>query len=190
MVATRYHAHFNPDEYLELEQLSPIKHEYLQGQVIAMAGASKAHVIITGNLSAVLINHLRGSGCLAYAADMKVRVRDRNAFYYPDLVVTCDDRDKSATDDFVLYPKLIIEILSGTTAAFDRGDKFADYQTLDSLQDYVLIHQDQILVERFSRDEDNLWSPTIYRQGDLLKFPSITFTGAVDDLYENLDQLA
>ncbi|NJN62942.1 MAG: Uma2 family endonuclease [Coleofasciculaceae cyanobacterium RL_1_1] len=189
MIANRHHAHYSPAAYLELERLSPIKHEYLQGQVIAMAGASKAHAIITGNLTALLTRHLRGTRCLAFASDIKVRLNDRNAFYYPDLVVTCDDRDRDADDDALRHPTLIVEVLSKTTAAFDRGDKFADYQTLDHLQEYVLIHQDQILVEIFRRQTVNLWSPTVYRSGDRLEFPSLNFSCAIEDLYENLDQL-
>jgi Uma2 family endonuclease len=93
MTTIKSHAYFTPEEYLEIERISPIKHEYLQGQMVAMAGASKAHAIITGNLSALLVNHLRGTECLAYATDMKVRLPALNLFYYPDLSVTWDQRD-------------------------------------------------------------------------------------------------
>ena len=145
MSVSRSHAYFTPQEYLEIEQISPIKHEYLQGQMVAMAGASKIHVIIAGNLSALMVNHLRGSGCISYANDMKVRLPDLNCFYYPDLAITCDDRDRNNQEDFILYPKLIIEVLSDSTEAFDRGDKFSDYQTIAALEEYVLVHQKQIL---------------------------------------------
>jgi Uma2 family endonuclease len=121
MTVSKNHAYFTPEEYIEIERVSPIKHEYLQGQMVAMAGASKAHVIITGNLSALLVNHLRGTDCIAYASDMKVRLPALNLFYYPDLAVTCDDRDRRSDEDFILYPKLIVEILSDSTEAFDRG---------------------------------------------------------------------
>ena len=92
MTASKSHAYFTPEDYLAIERISPIKHEYLQGQLVAMAGASKARVIITGNLSALLVNHLRGTGCLSYTSDMKVRLPVLNLFYYPDLAVTCDER--------------------------------------------------------------------------------------------------
>lgn len=186
---TSAHAYFTPEGYLELERLSPIKHEYLQGQVVAMAGASKAHVIITGNLSALLNTHLRGSGCLTYATDMKVRVPALNLFYYPDLAVTCDERDLNAEEDFILHPKLIIEVLSDTTEAFDRGDKFADYKAIAELEEYVLVHQQQVLVEQFQRRTDNLWVPKAYRAGDTLELSSVSVTCPIAALYENLAQL-
>ncbi len=189
MTISKSHAYFTPKDYLEIERISPIKHEYIQGQVLAMAGASKAHAIITGNLSALLVNHFRGKGCIAYATDMKVRLPSLNLFYYPDLVVTCDRRDLIADQDFVLYPKLIIEVLSDSTEAFDRGDKFADYKLIPELEEYLLIHQQQILIEQFSRQSSDLWVPRIYRAGDKIEFSSIEFSCDISTLYENISQL-
>ncbi|MEM1250898.1 MAG: Uma2 family endonuclease [Cyanobacteria bacterium P01_H01_bin.21] len=189
MAFSKNYAYFTPDEYLEIERVSPIKHEYLQGQIVAMAGASKAHVIITGNLSALLVNHLRGSGCISYAVDMKVRLPELNLFYYPDLAVTCDERDRTSDEDFILHPKLIIEVLSDSTEAFDRGDKFSDYKSIPGLEEYVLVHQKQILVERFQRKSDNLWLPQVCRAGEPVVFESVGIEIAIADLYENLQQL-
>jgi Uma2 family endonuclease len=189
MTVGKNHAYFTPEDYLELERISPIKHEYLQGQMVAMAGASKAHVIITGNLSAQLVNHLRGTGCISYATDMKVRLPTVNLFYYPDLAVTCDDRDLISNQDFIVHPKLIIEVLSDSTEAFDRGDKFADYKTVVELEEYILIHQNQILVEQFVYKSQNLWLPQIYRAGDIIRLTSINFTCPIEALYENITQL-
>ncbi len=182
--------YFTPEDYLEIERLSPIKHEYFQGQLVAMAGASKAHVIIVGNLWALLVNHLRGSGCLAYASDMKVRLPTLNLFYYADLAVTCDERDRASDDAFILHPKLIVEVLSDSTEAFDRGEKFANYKAITELEDYILIHQNQRLVEHFQRKSDNLWVPQIYRAGSRLEGPSLGFSCSIAALYENLDRLA
>ncbi|NJL84859.1 MAG: Uma2 family endonuclease [Leptolyngbyaceae cyanobacterium SM1_1_3] len=189
MTAPKSHAYFTPEEYLEIERFSPIKHEYLQGQMVAIAGASKAHVIITGNLSALLVNHLRGTECIAYATGMKARLSALNLFYYPDLAVACDNRDRSSDKDFVLYPKLIVEVLSDSTEAFDRGNKFADYKSNPMLEEYVLIHQKQILVEQFQRKSDSLWIPQICRSGDTIKFVSIGFASAIEVLYENIARL-
>ncbi len=196
MTVSKSHAYFTPEDYLEIERLSPIKHEYLQGRMVAMVRASKAHVIITGNLSALLVNHLRGTGCIPYTADMKVRLPALNLFYYPDLAVTCDDalakpleENRRSDEDFILHPKLIIEVLSDSTEAFDRGDKFADYKSNPAFAEYVLIHQKQILVERFQRKSDNLWVPKIYSTGDTIEFASIGFTCAIEALYENIAQL-
>jgi len=149
MPLVQRHTDYTPEDYLAIERISPIKHEYIQGQLVAMAGASKAHVIIVGNLSALLVNHLRGTGCVPYATDMKVRLPELNIFYYSDIAVTCDERDRIFSEDFILHPKLIIEVLSDSTEAFDfpsetlreRGDKFADYKTIPELEEYVLIHQ-------------------------------------------------
>jgi Uma2 family endonuclease len=189
MTLSKSHAYFTPDEYLEIERISPVKHEYLQGQIVAMAGASKAHVIITGNLSAQIVNHLRGGGCISYATDMKVRLSSLNLFYYPDLAVTCDDRDLLSDEDFILHPKLIVEVLSNSTEAFDRGDKFAHYKTIPEFEEYVLIHQKQILLERFERQSDRLWIPQIYQTGDTIDFSSIGFSCPIEALYENIAQL-
>jgi Uma2 family endonuclease len=189
MTVSKNHAYFTPEDYLEIEHVSPIKHEYIQGQMVAMAGASKAHVIITGNLSALLVNHLRGTGCIAYITDMKVRLPLLNLFYYPDLAVTCDERDQVSEQDYILYPKLIIEVLSDSTEAFDRGDKFADYKSILEFEEYILIHQKQILVEKFTRKTNNLWIPHICQVGDNIEFGSIEFSCAISDLYENINQL-
>jgi Uma2 family endonuclease len=189
MTASKSHAYFTPEDYLEIERISPVKHEYIQGQILAMAGASKAHVIITGNLSAQLINHLRGSGCLAYANDMKVRLPHLNIFYYPDFAITCDRRDRISGEDFILHPQVIIEVLSDSTAAFDRGDKFADYQTIPELKEYLLIHQKQVLIESYQRQSNNLWIPHIYQAGDLIAINSINFSCPIEILYENLEIL-
>ena len=190
MTLSQRHAYFTPEDYLEIERVSPIKHEYWQGQMVAVAVASKAHVLITGNLSALLVNHLRGTGCLAYAVDMKVRLPALDLFYYADLAVTCDDRDRTSTEDFILHPKLIVEVLSDSTEAFDRGDKFSDYKSIPELEEYVLVHQKQVLLERFQRKSDNLWVPQIYRAGDRMTFNSIGLTCPIADLYENIAQLS
>jgi Uma2 family endonuclease len=189
MTASKSRAYFTSEEYLEIERLSPIKHEYIDGQVLAMAGATKAHVMITGNLSGLIREHLRGTACISYATDMKVRLPAARLFYYPDLAVTCDEADKNSHEDFILHPKLLIEVLSSSTEAFDRGDKFADYKTIAEFEEYLLVHQNQVLVERFQRRSDNLWIPTIYRSGDTIEMTSIGFSCPIADLYENLAQL-
>jgi Uma2 family endonuclease len=183
------HPYFTPDQYLELERVSLIKHEYIQGQMVAMAGASKSHVLIVGNVSAMLVNHLRGSNCFAYATDMKVRLPALNTFYYPDLAVTCDERDRTSNEDFIKHPKVIIEVLSDSTETFDRGDKFADYKTIDELEDYFLVHQMQILVEHFQRRSSNLWLPTVYGAGQVIECASCNFSCAIEDWYRGLEQL-
>ncbi|WP_431193322.1 Uma2 family endonuclease [Trichocoleus desertorum] len=138
MAANSRGSYVSPEAYLVGEDNSPVKHEYRGGQIYAMAGASNAHVLIAVNLATTLRTHLRGKGCLTFASDTKVHIQAINTYHYPDVIVTCDERDRSFSD-FVRYPCLLVEVLSDTTEAFDRGDKFADYRQLESLQEYVLV---------------------------------------------------
>jgi len=177
--------YITPEDYLELERNSPIKHEYIDGYVYAMAGALDAHVTISLNIATLLRNHLRGSGCRVYIVDMKARIESLNRFYYPDVMVTCDRRDQ-ATPEHKRFPCLIIEVLSDSTQGFDRGDKFTDYQKLDSLQEYVLINAKKQQIECFRRKEEGLWLLQYYTQSSFY-LSSINFEGTMADLYEDVD---
>ncbi len=172
-------------EYLDLEATISIKHEYIDGKAYAMAGASDAHVTITVNLAALLRSHVRGSGCRVYIADMKARIEARNCFYYPDVMVTCDERDRG-NDAYKCFPKLIIEVLSDSTEAFDRGDKFADYQSLETLEEYVLINTRHQRVECFQRNEAGLWVLRYHTDGEFT-LASLTFSAPLAALYEDVD---
>jgi Uma2 family endonuclease len=176
----------SPDEYLQLEAQSVIKHEYIDGYAYAQAGATDAHNTIAGNLFALLRAHVRGTGCRVYISDMKARIESRNCYYYPDLLVTCDPRD-GETDTFKRFPRLIIEVLSDSTEAFDRGDKFIDYQSLDTLQEYVLIASNQRRVDCLRRNEAGQWVFQYYtpEQGSF-QLQSIEFAAEVDLLYEDV----
>ncbi len=129
MIASPQLIYISPEEYLELEEKSPIKHEYIDGEIYAMAGASDRHITIAGNLYILLRNHLKGSGCGVYISDMKLQIKKLNRFYYPDVMVTCNQDDKF-TANYKRFPSIIIEILSPSTEGFDRGDKFSDYQQI------------------------------------------------------------
>lgn len=179
------------EEYLQLEAESLLKHEYVDGQVYAMAGASDGHVTIAGNLFALLRSHVRGTGCRVYISDMKARIEARNRFFYPDVMVTCDPRDQE-TEGYKRFPKLVVEVLSESTEAFDRGDKFADYQTLESLEEYVLINTRHQRVECFRRNEAGLWVLQYYRpetataETATFCLESIGFTDTIAALYEDV----
>lgn len=185
MVAS-LHPSLTPDEYLQLEAESTIKHEYINGDVYAMAGATDTHVTIAGNLFALLRSQVRGTGCRVYIADMKVRVETRNCFYYPDIVVTCDGRD-AETSTYKRFPKLIVEVLSVSTEAFDRGNKFFDYQTLDTLEEYVLINTQSQRVECFRRNPEGLWVLQSYTSAsETFEILSLGFTETLTALYEDV----
>ncbi|MBE8994653.1 Uma2 family endonuclease [Microcystis aeruginosa] len=184
MIALSHYNNLTPEEYLQFEEKSPIKHEYIDGQIYAMAGTTDTHNIIGLNFTFIIRNHLRGSDCRVYFADLKVRLEKRNHFYYPDILVTCDDRDRE-TATYKSFPKLIIEILSDSTEAFDRGDKFNDYQTLESLEEYVLVNSKHQRVETFRRGEQGLWILQTYQQ-ESFSLQSINLTASFRDLYEDV----
>ncbi|MEG4498436.1 Uma2 family endonuclease [Microcoleus sp. F10-C6] len=186
MFVSKNNFYISPEEYLEGERVSPIKHEYRRGHVYAMTGAKKPHIVISVNLASLLNNHLRESSCLVLSSDIKLRLEEANCYYYPDVAVTCDERDTSSTEDFILYPSLIIEVLSPSTASFDRGDKFADYQTSPSLQEYVLITQSEIKIECFRLNAEGNWVSQTYGQGDRVEFVSANFSCAISEIYEKV----
>ena len=185
MVANQNTNYISPEEYLTEEKFSPIKHEYTNGQVYAMAGASDTHVTISLNLASALRNYLRGSGCRVYMSDMKAHIETTNTFYYPDVMVTSDARDR-ALPNHKKYPCLIVEVLSESTEAFDRGDKFANYQQLPTLQEYVLINQKRQRLECFRRNAEGLWVLHTYTQGSEIYLASIDFRTSINSLYEDV----
>ncbi|NJR70315.1 MAG: Uma2 family endonuclease [Synechococcales cyanobacterium CRU_2_2] len=184
MVALSDRTYLTPDQYLTLETQSDVKHEYYDGEIFAMAGATDSHVTVAGNIFAMMLTHLRGSGCRVYISDMKARIERRDRFFYPDVMVTCESKD-AETPLYKSFPKLIIEVLSDSTEAYDRGDKFADYQTLDSLEEYVLISTKRSRIECFRRGEAGLWILHTFVEGQF-SLASVGFEGAVEAVYESV----
>lgn len=185
MIANQSPNYISPEDYLAQEEIGPIKHEYIDGQIYAMAGASDAHVTISLNLASALRNHVRGTGCRVYMADMKAQIDTANIYYYPDVMVTCDARDR-AFQNYKKYPCLIVEVLSPKTEAFDRGDKFADYQQLETLQEYVLISQQHQRVDCFRRNAEGFWVLQFYFPGSEIHLTSIDFRTSLDAIYEDV----
>ena len=186
MIANRQPAYITVEEYLAAEASSEIKHEYQDGYIYAMAGASDAHVTIAGNLFVILRNHLRGSGCRAYMSDMRVNLATRKSYYYPDVMVTCNPLDRALTH-YKQHPCVIIEVLSTSTEAFDRGDKFTDYQQIDSLQEYVLVSQTRQRVDYFQRSSQGLWVLQSYYLGDTLQLNSINCSIPIVAIFEDVE---
>jgi Uma2 family endonuclease len=185
MIASPKFNYISPDEYLEMEEKSDIKHEYIDGYVYAMAGANDPHVTIALNMAFVIRNHLRGTSCRVYMSDMKARIDALNRFYYPDVMVTCDPRD-TQTPNHKRFPKLIIEVLSKSTEAFDRGDKFADYQQLESLEEYALVNTKRQRLDCFRKEEGRWFLQTYSGEQDKFQLSSINFEGKFDNLYEDV----
>ncbi|MEM1250976.1 MAG: Uma2 family endonuclease [Cyanobacteria bacterium P01_H01_bin.21] len=174
-------AGFSPQEYLALEHENAIRHEYRQGLVYAMAGGSDDHSRIAINFLTVLNLYLRDGTCQFFSGNVKVNYAD-DFFYYPDAFVTCDPRDRE--DRYVKrYPKLVTEVLSPSTADFDRGDKFKDYAFLASLEEYVLIDQNRMQVECRHRVGGQQWENIIYSIGERVTFKSIGLELPIEELY-------
>ncbi|MFN7948013.1 MAG: Uma2 family endonuclease [Blastocatellia bacterium] len=145
---------FTPEEYLAFERASETKHEYLDGQIYAMAGASPLHNQICFNVTVAIGSRLRGTSCYGYTSDQKVRTDPLDLFSYPDLTIVCGEpRYHDEQNDVILNPGVIIEVLSPTTESYDRGEKFAHYRQTKSLTDYILIAQDRPGVEHYSRQK-------------------------------------
>lgn len=176
-----------PAEYLAGEIEADFRSEYVRGEIYAMAGASDGHVTVNANLISLIKPHLRGSGCKAYQNDMKVRIGEDEVFYYPDLLVSCDPADHKR--NYVKQsPLLVVEILSPSTEAYDRGDKFAFYRQLESLQEYVLINPRTYRVEVFRRNAQNRWELFNFEGEDAsIEFASINFQCRMVDIYEDVD---
>ena len=178
------HNYFSADDYLQWEEQQEEKHEYVDGKVYAMAGASEDHIDITTNLTVILSNHLRGKDCKLFPSDMRLNIASKKIYYYPDLLVTCDERDRFNKKQ-KNYPCLIIEVLSESTESKDRGVKFANYQTIQSLQEYVLISQWEQRVEVFRRNA-KFWLLQTYTAGESVELQSINLQISMDTIYEDV----
>ena len=169
-------------EYLKGELESDVKHEYINGYVYAMAGASKQHNRLTSTISGEFRNHLKGKPCDAYASDFKVKRGTK--YFYPDVVVECDSEDDH--EDYTDHPMIIVEVTSETTHKFDRTYKLEAYQSIPSLQEYVIVEQSQAMVDVHKRVEDG-WDYTRYTLGDSVHFESMGLRLSVAEIYERVD---
>ena len=150
--------YLSPEEYLAIERSAAHKSEYVDGVVYSTAACSERHNLITGNVVTELNTQLRQAPCRVYPSDLKVRVPGSNRFFYPDVSVVCGEpRFADEQRDIILNPQLIVEVLSDSTAAFDRGKKFQSYQQIESLLEYLLVAQDEHMVEHFLRLETGHW---------------------------------
>ncbi|MBI4756358.1 MAG: Uma2 family endonuclease [Betaproteobacteria bacterium] len=164
--------HFSPEEYLAWESEQPGKNEYVAGEVFAMGGASRGHVTVALNVASALSELLAGGPCRVYMSDMKLEVAAAQAYFYPDVFVTCDADDHRAAQ-VMRAPTLIVEVLSPSTAAFDRGGKFQAYRHLSGLREYVLIDPEARSIELFRHDADGRWTLEDIAPDAALPLPSL-----------------
>jgi len=188
MSAIPHNNQWTEAEYLEMERASEIKHEYHQGEIYAMAGASEAHNLIALNTSASLHGQLRQSPCRTYQSDMRVKVSAASLYTYPDVTVVCDDPQfEDDGVDTLLNPTLIVEVLSPSTERYDRGKKFQQYRMLPPLQEYVLISQDAARIERYLRvNEQWVLTDAVGLEAEI-ELESINCRLKLADVYERVE---
>jgi len=177
------------EEYLARERAAETRSEYYAGEMFAMAGGSRAHNLIAGNLFASLHQQLRRRPCTVYPSDMRVKVSESGLYTYPDVTAVCDpEQFEDARQDTLLNPALVVEVLSPSTESYDRGRKAQNYRTVASLQEYLLITQDAYHVEQFVRQPDGQW---LFSEADgldaVLPLPSIGCELRLADVYEKVE---
>jgi Uma2 family endonuclease len=186
MTALReYYPRFTPEEYFAWEEQQLERHEYMDGEVYAMTGGTINHGDIALNIGVLLKTHMRGRGCKTLNSDCRVQIVGSAKFVYPDVSVTCDDRDKTTTQ-YITYPCLIIEVLSPTTEAYDRGNKFRLYRKNPSLREYVLVSAESIEIELFRRTDTDDWKIINYQAGDTVELNSINLSFPIEQIYEDI----
>ena len=163
------------DEYLAFERAAEERHIYVDGELFAMAGAEDRHVTVAMNLAFALRQHLSGSACRTYMSDMRLHVAAANSYFYPDVLVTCSALDL-ASAMVKTEPKLIAEVLSPTTAAYDRGLKFGHYRTLPSLEEYLLVDLDTRATDCYRKGADGLWVLHPFASGEAIELASVALT--------------
>ena len=179
-----------PEQYLEIERKAEFRSEYYNGEMFAMAGAREAHTLIVWNIAAHFHPQLRQRPCYAYPIDMRVSVRATGLYTYPDVAVVCGERKfLDERSDTLLNPSLIIEVLSPTTEAYDRGRKFEHYRSIESLREYLMISSDRVHADLHTRQADGRWLLTTEagRAEDVLDIPSIDCRLVLADVYENVE---
>ncbi|MBD2233057.1 Uma2 family endonuclease [Phormidium tenue] len=184
MVSTSQYPSLTPQAYFEWEAQQELRYEYFDGDVFAMAGGSLPHADIALNIASLLRSQLRGR-CKVRNSDAKVGITDNGPFVYPDISVTCDDRDRTA-QKFSRYPCLIVEVISPSTEAYDRGGKFALYRRLETLQEYVLVGSESKTVEIFRRDAQGNWMFIPHQENDEIQLTSVGVTVSMAEIYADV----
>lgn len=181
------------DDWLAIERTATDqRREYVAGEVFAMAGGSEEHNLIALNVGAELRNQLKGRPCRVYASDMKVHIAAADVGAYPDVMVICGEREfHDGRRDVVTNPTLIVEVLSDSTEAYDRGDKFRYYRSLPSLQAYLLLSQDRMQAELFLRRPDGTWSLSTYQESsEFIPLPVIEAELSLAEVYDKVEGIA
>ncbi len=187
-MSSQVQTRLTPEQYLVLERQAQYRSEYINGSIFAMAGASRRHNLIAGNVFGELRAQLRGRPCEAYINDMRVKVSVTGLYTYPDVVALCGQPDFEDTHlDTLLNPSVIVEVLSDSTEAYDRGEKFAHYRRLASLKDYLLIMQNQVRVEHYARQGDKWMLSEASVLDGAIHLSSMNCAIVLRDIYERIE---
>jgi Uma2 family endonuclease len=186
IVAKDKPTNLTPEKYFAWEEQQLEKHELIDGQVYAMTGGSKNHSLISVRLITLFANHLEGSSCETGNSDLRVNIAETNNYTYPDISVTCDDRDKTTTQ-YITYPCLIVEVLSKTTEAYDRGGKFRMYQNNPVFKDYLLVSSTAIEMDLYHKNDAGQWMIINYGEGDTIELKSINLSFSIEQVYRGLN---
>lgn len=180
--------HFTPEEYLALERQAEYKNEYFDGEIFAMVGASRKHNLISVNIAAALHSQLKDRPCEVYASDMRIRIPRANIYTYADVTVACGEpKFEDAELDTLLNPDLIVEVLSKSTASYDRRQKFAFYRTIESLTGYILVSQETWHVEQYAKQADGRWLLSDFRAPDeVVSLDSIGCALPLREIYDKV----
>jgi Uma2 family endonuclease len=176
---------FTPEEYFAWEEQQLEKHEYIDGEIYAMSGGSVNHSRIAIRFAAMFDAHLEGSSCITVNSDLRVNIVGTNDYTYPDVSVTCDDRDKNTTQ-YITYPCVIVEVLSKTTEAYDRGGKFRMYRHNPVLQDYLLVSSTSMEIDLYHKNDQGDWIIINYKEGDIVELKSINLSVAIEQVYRGI----
>lgn len=172
------------EDYLEGEKISPVKHEYVEGEVYSMAGTSDTHNLIAGDIYALLLIHLRNSQCQPFIGDIKVRVTQK-VYYYPDILVSCEENPEDS--HFRNSPILIIEVTSPSTEHIDRREKLLFYQHMPSVQEYAVVDQHKINIELHRRQTNGTWITYFFDASDEeIEFQSVGLTLSIGEIYRRV----
>jgi Uma2 family endonuclease len=186
MIAAReQERYFTPEEYFAWEEQQLEKHELIDGRVYAMSGGTQNHSAIKLNIGSSISAHLRGNKCRVFNSDLKVNILNTPNYTYPNLSVTCDDRDRENVF-YITYPCLIVEVLSDSTEAYDRGKKFEKYRRNPNLVDYVLVSSDEIAIDIYHKNDAGDWLILSYRAGDRVELKSIGLSLPIEQFYEEI----
>src|SRR5215471_5923806 len=187
-MSQRVLTYVSPEEYLRRERLADFKSEYLNGEIFAMSGASREHNLITVNIGAEFNRQLRGRPCEAYTNDMRVKVLSNGLYTYPDVIVVCGEpRFEDKETDTLLNPTLLVEVLSPSTEKYDRIAKTSYYRAIDSLKEHLLVAQNEIRVEQYTKQPDGQWLLSEYLSHDsIVDLSSIECTLKLSDVYDRI----